>query len=460
MKKSPSFNSDRFNPVLIKEVRQFFHNKFFLSLAGILLGGQLLLIFIYNLSFEDWKKGDLAGTTFIVIDSVFMYLCVFLTAACSAMLRFTDERASKELDFCNITLLTPMQIVGGKLASSLVIWLLIAALCLPFMTVAYFFRNITPMQIILIFAAGILPMLVTIQAALFCGALGKKWAHAVFVLFCCQVIPLMVAVAVSTVFERKARLDIFWLVQGGEAIMFLLLFAATTALITPPFANRMFVLRLLLVITLIPVWAVIPCLNTFNLEVQMVLCCFPIGIFSMLALLNSCDRDTPGARVLAGVPKNLTGRVWHYLLSSNRTGGVVLGLILLAVSLGEMLIMSSREDQSHIMFSLGVGGYALFYSEIAILLHRRFPQLPGWGWLTVVFLLLGVVTITAAFDPAIKAVDIYTSVFSLLGIEGMPKIMDHHFWVAPCGALLAGIPFIVEMFRNFKDYRTPEIKRQ
>lgn len=462
MKFLSAFNSDWLNPVLVKEVRQFFHNKFFFSLVGILLGVQLLLMFIFNLSFEEWKGGDSAGRIFISIDTVLMYLCVFLTAGWGAMQRFYVERASKELDFSNITLLTPLQIVGGKLASSLVIWLLIGALCLPFMAVAYFFRNITPGQIFMIFASGIMPMLVLIQAALLCGALGKKWAYAAFVYFCFQVVPLMVGVSVASLFESNAKWEIFWLMQGGEAILFMILFAAATALITPPFANRMFVLRLLLVIAVIPVWCFVPFLNTFNKEVQVALCFFPIAIFGILGLLNSCDRDDPGGRVLARVPRNIVGRVLHYLLSSNRTGGVVLGIVFLAVSCIEMLVINAftSESQSLNMIALGIGGFALLYSEIAILLNRHVPEIPGWGWLTIVFLLLGVVSLIAAFDPKIDLYDVYPSVFSLFNATGSPEIMDHHFWIAPCGALLAGIPFIAQMCLTFKQYRAPEITKR
>ena len=97
MKFLSAFNSDWLNPVLVKEVRQFFHNKFFFSLVGILLGVQLLLMFIFNLSFEEWKGGDSAGRIFITIDTVLMYLCVFLTAGWGAMQRFYVERASKDV---------------------------------------------------------------------------------------------------------------------------------------------------------------------------------------------------------------------------------------------------------------------------------------------------------------------------------------------------------------------------
>ena len=112
------------------------------------------------------------------------------------------------------------------------------------------------------------------------------------------------------------------------------------------------------------------------------------------------------------------------------------------------------------MIALGIGGFALLYSEIAILLNRHVPEIPGWGWLIIVFLLLGVVSLIAAFDPKIDLYDVYPSVFSLFNATGTPEIMDHHFWIAPCGALLAGIPFIAQMCLTFKQYRAPEITKR
>ncbi len=460
MKNLSSVNTDWLNPVLVKEVRQFFHNKLFLSLVGGLLGLQLLLLFIFNLTFDDWKNGSDAGKLFIGIDTVLMYVCVFGICAWGAMQRFCTERSSKELDFSNITLLTPFQIVAGKLASTLVIWVLVAALCLPFMTVAYFFRNVTPGEILLTFGIGIIPMLIVIQAALFCGALGKKWAQAIFIYFCFQLVPFLVGVAIASLFESKAKWEIFWFVQGGGAVMFLILFAATVELITPPFANRMFVLRLLLVILMIPVLAVMPWVKKFSQDVQMVICCFPLGIFGFLALLNCCDRDEPGGRVLARVPRNIIGRIFHYLLSSNRTGGVILGLLLLAVFGVTMAILGCFYSKTLIMIAFGVGAYALLYSELAIILHRAIPQIPGWVLFIIVFIMLGCMPMLLCLEKNTQAYDIFVSPFSLFNVQGEPRIFDYHFWIAPAAAFLAGVPFIAQMILTFKDYRAPEPGRE
>ena len=452
--KKMTFNSDWLNPILVKEVRQFFHNKFFFSLVGGLLGLQLILLFIFTLLFSQWRESSReAGTVFMVIDTLLMYLCVLCTAIWSPMQRFTAERSSKELDFSNITLLTPFQVISGKLASSLVIWLLIAALCLPFMTIAYFFRNISPKEILLIFALGIMPALLLIQAALFCGALGQKWTQGLFIYFCIQVLPLIIGGCAAILFERKAAWGIFFLIQGGGFLLFLLLFAATTALITPPFANRMFALRLITGAAFTAVLSVFPFAAHVTKDVTMCFCCFPFGLFAVTALLTVCDRDTPGNRVLEKVPRNWIGRFCHYLLSSNRTGGAVFAWLFLTLALIMLWGIACARPTSLVLLAVSAGAYLIFYSYLAVFLHRKFPELPGWTWLLIVAVLLGAIPMLASLDARFGAEDILLSPISLFNIQGMPEFKDARFWLAPAAAWLTGLGFVIEMCCNFRKYK-------
>ena len=67
--------SDLLNPVFIKEMRQFFHNKLFLSVTVVLLVVQLLLVSCFNSVFRE--ADSLAAKVFITVDTWVMYLCVF-----------------------------------------------------------------------------------------------------------------------------------------------------------------------------------------------------------------------------------------------------------------------------------------------------------------------------------------------------------------------------------------------
>ncbi|MBO5792059.1 MAG: hypothetical protein J6S54_06250 [Lentisphaeria bacterium] len=451
---------DFLNPVLVKEMRQFFHNRLLLSLAGGLLGVQLLVLFVFNLTFSEWKEFSEAGTVFIVIDTALMYLCVLAVAVWDPMNRFIAERSSKELDFSNITLLSPWQIVGGKLASALVIWGLIASLCLPFMTVAYFFRNVTLKDILLIFGAGVMPALVLIQAALFCGSLGKKWVQALFVYFVLQVIgPLTIVSLAPMLDHRNFGFINFCIFQGGWLMLFAMLLAATIAMITPPFSNRMMPLRILLCILLVPLLITAFFMETFHREPQYLILFMIMGATAFSGFLAVCDRDEPGGRVLAQVPRNPAGRFLHYLFSSNRCGGVVFSLILLLIFALVSVLLAARMKEAMALITFSIAAYIICYCEIAIILNRKVPSMPGWGWLLVVSFALGVIPMVAAANSDIKVSQIWISPCSLLGNGRYHHtVTDPAIWAAPLAAWGIGLLFVIEMFRKYKNYKAPEKK--
>lgn len=446
---------DFLNPVLVKEVRQFFHNKVFLTLVAGLLGLQLLMLFIFNLTFSQWRDSGEAGTVFVVIDTILMYLCVLVTAVWNPMQQFAMERSSKELDFSNITLLTPWQIISGKLASSLVMWGLIAVLCLPFMTVAYFFRNVTLGEILLIFGAGIMPTLVLIQGALFCGTVGKKWVFGLFIYFGCQVIAPGTFIGLIPLLEKHGgAVTVFWSFQLGWGLLFALLLAATVAMVTPPFANKMLPLRILLALCLLPVLLLLPFAEKLPEIANVLVCYTAAGIVGAFAYLAACDRDEPGERVLAQVPANPVGRLLHSLFSSNRRGGMVLALIMLLILGAVTLLLGLDGKRSVLPIAFGMAGYAVIYAELAIGINRRIPALPGWAALPVVAFVVGVLPLMAAANSDISISEIIISPASLLE-GGKRAALAPAIWIAPMTAWLIGIIFVVDMIVHYKYYKAP-----
>ena len=459
MSEKTRYWDDFLNPVLVKEMRQFFHNKFFLSLVGGLLGIQMLMLFIFNLTYSEWKDSSEAGMTFIIIDTVTMYLCVISAAVIKPMYNFIAERSSKELDFSNITLLTPWQIIGGKLASSLVIWGLIAALCLPFMVMAYFFRNVSLQEIVLIFGAGVMPALVLIQGALFCGTMGTKWMMALLVYFAAQAVAPAVIYSLSTFFfnGNAENWTFFWIFQCGWLMLFTLLLAATITMVTPPFSNRMLPLRILLSLLLILVLGALPFAVSLPEDVRILMDFIALGVVGSFALLAVCDRDEPGGRVLAHIPRNKAGKLFHYLFSSNRRGGIVLALLVLVIFGAETVILGFDGSRSILPIAFGIAGFIFFYCEVAILIHRYLKQVPPWIIAFIVAIALGILPLVCAANSNIELSDIITSPFCLLQ-DGRLSITDYNVWIAPAAAGLLGIIFVADMCTDFKNYKAPEFK--
>lgn len=457
MKDRSTYWDDFLNPVLVKEMRQFFHNRLFLLLGAVLLGIQLLSLFVFE-TFSLWKEGKEAGSVFMTIETILMYLSVFSAAVWSPMQRFTLERSSKELDLTNVTLLTPWQIIGGKLASSLVIWALTAALCLPFVFFAYFFRNVSLHEIFASFAPGMIPALVLIQAGLFCGAVGKKWVYFLFACFAFQIVVPMGLLAAMVYGDGKG-LDFFWTIQSGGVLLFIFLLASSIALVTPPYANRMFPLRLLLTVMFLVSLAVLPFSLSFKRELELLFAVFPLGVICCFAILAACDRDLPGGRVLAQVPRNRILKFFHYLFSSNRTGGVICTLLMLLIWGAELLLLRPVKAHFLSVMTFAFAGYMVFYAEAAVLLNRRIPAIPGWGWLLIVNLGVGLLPMFAAAGQDMKAAQIIISPFSLLAMTGDKyDILTPLFWLAPAASCLAGVFFLADMARSYKNYRAPALK--
>ena len=126
--------SDRVNPVLIKEIRQHFHNFGILSVMGALLAGELVLLAVMQYRASDFR-GSFTDSGSIMFGFLVggMVLAAYFICSMGAMIRFTTERRNRELDFSFQTTLSPNRIVWGKLAGTLVMTVFIFALCLPFM---------------------------------------------------------------------------------------------------------------------------------------------------------------------------------------------------------------------------------------------------------------------------------------------------------------------------------------
>lgn len=85
--------SDWLNPVLVKEIRQYFHNFGILAVMGVLLVVQLMMLVVmqYQVSESRSAFSDSGAVMFGLVAGG-MGLAAFLVCAFGAMLRFTGER--------------------------------------------------------------------------------------------------------------------------------------------------------------------------------------------------------------------------------------------------------------------------------------------------------------------------------------------------------------------------------
>ena len=135
--------SDYLNPVLVKEIRQSFHNRFILFTMAGLLTGQMIALAGVRYAWDASEMLNSPVGEFLLVPLVLLLgACIYCVCGLAGELRFTAERRDRELDFTAITTLSPFRILSGKLAGVLVMALFLISLCLPFLVISYFLRGI------------------------------------------------------------------------------------------------------------------------------------------------------------------------------------------------------------------------------------------------------------------------------------------------------------------------------
>ena len=449
--------SDWLNPVLVKEIRQYFHNFGILAVMGVLLVVQLMMLVVmqYQVSESRSAFSDSGAVMFGLVAGS-MGLAAFLVCAFGAMLRFTGERRDRELDFSYITVITPNRIIWGKLLGSLVMIIFIYALCLPFMVIAYFLRGIAMGDMFLVALAMLPPLLVATQAGILVGSAGKRWLIGVFCLamfFFGQPAALFFAAFLWGLFrgtDSVGAIIFLWCVFC--AILLGLLYALSVAAVSSRFSNRMLPVRLFLVGTfvcspLIGLGVALAGGMTADIGKVMLVSLTAVGstVAALCATLAAFERLDPGERVRRQRPRNPVGRVCHGLVSSGAWSGILLAHLLLAVAALAVFFAYRLDSATWFDAFFWVSGcsYFLFYANIAIWAAGNWKVLPGWcywaftviAFVVLPLLLSGIVTLAGRHDVDVM---LLTTPFCLINSSGGGWMLLFGPALAAGALLLAG----------------------
>ncbi len=391
------FSGDRLNPVFVKEMRQYFHNRILLSLMGLFLVGELMLLVFMRFLQEQGEKA--LGSTMFWILTAGMTGCTLLVTAWGGYERFSAERRLAELDYSKIADLTPFRIISGKLLGALVMTAFLLSLTVPFMLIAYFLRGISIPMMGSVLLMLIPPVLMTVQLGLLAASTGLRWSGAPA--FGAALIGWLILAGVTGGIASSRYSSLTWTALFFFllfAALFLILFSWTAAVMSSPLSNRsmpvrichlaIFVLSPLLGITAANIDLMGP--RGWN-ETCAVLLTGLAAAGSIIAALTCStavwERESPGERVLRSAPKNVFGRFAYFLISSGPGGGIMLAWIFQLILFGNVLVLMPCCGASVGMlqaarFFLNLGFYALAYSQIALLLRWKFPKFPGWtAWI-------------------------------------------------------------------------------
>ncbi|HWC76488.1 MAG TPA: hypothetical protein VG778_03450, partial [Blastocatellia bacterium] len=241
---------DRFNPIVVRELRQAVQGKFVAAVLLVLLVVQLAAIGLYIINSRDIStRFDAGRDAFMMLQSILLGICLLFVPAYTAF-RLGSERSDTNVDLLFITTIRPRSIIGGKIFAALVITVLIFSACMPFMVFTYWLRGIDLPTIFVMLAFSFLVVAATIQLATFIAAIPANRVFKILlgVLALCM-LPQILVVTISGSFAliglgigTQLNSWTFW----GPALAVLLillaliglLFFMSVALITPVSANR------------------------------------------------------------------------------------------------------------------------------------------------------------------------------------------------------------------------------
>lgn len=461
--------SDFLNPVLIKEIRQYFHNYLILGLTWILLVA-LLTLMVFVITAID-KGSKVNGEEFLIYILFIMYPACFCICGIAGQIRFAVERGTPELDYSRISPLSSARIIWGKMLGSMLMAGYLIFLSLPFVLISYFMNQVSIGEILQNYLAALFIFSFYFTTlALFCGSFGYRW----MIWFYVPLVALLLFAIIYCgmgLFEDKFSRS--WEVWFFCLIFFFtgLIFVWTLGLTGSAGYNRMRWARVYLLSLLVLFPLVVICIfsSQHSFILLGLLFCPYGGMFGtmIMALQSAWEKDRPPYYILKNAPRGWLKRLGVFLFTDGWSGGLLLCWGMLLLMLGAQRLAPlfsghlSKEEMDGVIWSgygfVSLALYTVFFAELGIL-FRLWTKIPGWMSLATVFTLfsvisLGIGKITAwdwYYDCMRYLIGVPFSVTSY-GSDRIKEIYGVGWVAALLGLLLVGWPLL----RNFRAFRQP-----
>ena len=478
--------TDRFNPILVRELRQMVRSRWINSaillylLAMLGICGQGIVVFI------DDNTPDFGLGLFIVLLSA-TSIAALLTVIVHTALRVSFDRIHEDLAF--YSMISPGRQVRGRMACALVLSLLFFSISAPFLSITYHFRGLEPQWFLLIPAAFFVIQIVNLLTlAVFSATRSPVQAICYGTVF----LALLYALAVFWLFTSYVFHGVFIRPQGVHlygfhsfylrewASFYLFCILATISLVFVPITSYLFARCNLSPMSMNRMK---PIRRWFSLVILGItgFCLFETFLFKRLVSLNSyygdepsflaywmlavtvilsimlimavCERETWEGRLRRDIPK----RIWYralafpfYTGSVNALFWVFLWTFYLVVAVFLSLFRPgetsySRGDQymdilrtfpllMYLMLVFNCSITALFFWKK--LLHRCMARDMIW---TLSLGLLGTIAFGTIFAEFL--------ITNLLNVIILPLIGMNILWF--CAIIFLGYPWLRNRFLDF-----------
>ena len=481
----PDDLTDAVNPILLKEIRQLFHNRGILLLLSLLLLGELAIMLIgsadYNRSIERGITSIETGQELFYLQCVcagalFLFICVLRSASL-----FNSERMDKDLDYSRLSVLPAASIAFGKIASCLAMMVFILSMMMPFMMIAYYMGGISFSEIFSVIAFMVLWALLMSQAGLLLGSFGKKNMLSLIVLLSTVLIPIPFTLFAWLLDSKHDRLPILGLVVMCFIQLFVQLFLWTVASIRRGSGNVMRHPRICLFASMVVTQAMVFAIYAFlGRGSAKDVCQFAwwmlFGEMTLLHLVLVFEEPVPGTRILQERSGSKLLRAIGIPFASGQCGAIALSILLhviwyLAImalvkysgKTGSSLMMTGGRSEGEDALAMLTGSlYVLFYSLIAVNLQnwfsfaRRNKSLSLGLSLGVLFVLPLVIALCVGIgdgDYELVWMCLLTTPFCC-NHSRMPYGIDSFdlLILASSLCLLSFLPLLPKVIRGFRDY--------
>ncbi len=414
---------DALNPIVVKELRQAVRGRFLAGILIFFLALQLITLGIFlltkGISSIDLVGGESYGEDVFGILVAFLFFATVFCVPVYAAVRIYAERAGDQMALFFVSTLAPHRIVAGKLASNLVLTLLLFSACLPYLSFTYYLRGIDLPTVFVALAAGLLASALAIQGTIFLASLpvsrvlriliGLGGLGGLMALFMTSA-GAAFAMAESGVGSLLATWD-FWGpalgVLGLGASIFGLVFFLSVAVITHAAANRARPVRLYaLAVWLVSGGAIAyACFAYGAADVVDVWLRLTLTLLAGSLLIAGCGRDRMSVRVQGEVPAAPVRRLASFFLFSGSANGLAFAglLIALTVAAGQIFDRQLGGALRGVQIRLlGFCAYVFTYALLAALLqrhwlHRWFKRPHTWVLTLVLIAFFSLVPPIAGF---------------------------------------------------------------
>lgn len=455
--------NDWLNPILLKEIRQMFHNTLTAIMITLLLFAELVLVFFVSKFYDGSDEGE----WFFGVQCVgFAFVCFVLCAFRTCWL-FNRERHDKELDYSRLSMISPSTVAIGKLLSSCLMMIFVLSLVMPFMLIAYFLRGISIATILFTNFYVIIMTLLLIQLSLLLGSFGKKGMELLaFVIggaYCISVLVVVIALIEISNFDTLLG---FACVIPFLLIILVQLYAWTVASIRRGSGNVMFAPRLCTFIIAFLITAfnalMVFCKVSNDVEeiLAVIISVMLTFFYIILHVASVFERETPGSRIMRERGKSHLKRFLGVFFTSSRYNSMALSILLYALFFINMMLCSDSDMKYVYVVFLSISLCMFAYCQFAMLLHRWFPNINvgilliasivGLVVLPLIFVSLFALVTGLSLDIAVYAV---TTPFICIGQKDNPYII----FVSMVMAGVFVLPFTKNIIKSITSYVFEEI---